>query len=538
METATASVSFAPPAAIPPAELERLYRIRMSLSPEQRAEVERQYAELQQGTTQSWRGAESLDPVEASSFSVPDDPDLATARSGLFANLPNADERARAGLYANLPVAPEQTPAAPQPPSAPARRRVSADVDPISQPSAPFQMAQPAPVPMEEPSPATDDMAVEEEQEWVYTGPTAAEAEPLGDQTPRSLPGEAANRFWNNPGVKEQKIKRMAAAAGIPVEQARAMVAQGGIDADGMTDDARNLTAAGRATEFQALRDAATDRRNRAAEARMNAWKAQSMLAGPNPRKNMANAMNALDEQRQQAALQFLLAGGRGASPLDVQGQQALASRGVAEAQVLNEGRMQQTQAELAAKTGMFGQQLQQDQARMEMDRQLRIRQMEEESDRDLRGIRARAEAAANQSRIDNSNRMDETIARISGQLGASKLEADAARYRADKEAQTLIGRSANPAQMALTAAQLANAQADRRRALLEAATTEANRYADDRGAFNNSPIRQWGWDPTLVDANEVSRLRSYLRAMDPQATDQEIETVLEAALRNKTRGR
>jgi hypothetical protein len=330
----------------------------------------------------------------------------------------------------------------------------------------------------------------------------------------------------------------MAAAAGIPVEQARAMVAQGGIDADGMTDDARNLTAAGRATEFQALRDAATDRRNRAAEARMNAWKAQSMLAGPNPRKNMANAMNALDEQRQQAALQFLLAGGRGASPLDVQGQQALASRGVAEAQVLNEGRMQQTQAELAAKTGMFGQQLQQDQARMEMDRQLRIRQMEEESDRDLRGIRARAEAAANQSRIDNSNRMDETIARISGQLGASKLEADAARYRADKEAQTLIGRSANPAQMALTAAQLANAQADRRRALLEAATTEANRYADDRGAFNNSPIRQWGWDPTLVDANEVSRLRSYLRAMDPQATDQEIETVLEAALRNKTRGR
>jgi hypothetical protein len=473
------------------------------------------------------------------------------AESGLAANLPTQIDPLRAGLFANLPIAPETQPASPAEPTPPKPTqptvkpsgqyaRTSPDIiaeQPQSRPEPKQTPARTAAPPDDKADAASIDLPPDEEIVWEWQPPAKTD-EPPPETVGINYAAEAENRYWNNPGVKERKIKRMAKAAGISMDEARQLVADGGVSADGMTDDYRNLTSAGRATEFQKLRDAVSDKRNSDESSRMRAWRAQMMLAGASPRKNMANALNELGDEDRQAALQFMLAGGRGASPLDVQGQQALASRGVAEAQVLNDGRMQQLQAELAAKQDMYDKQLAQSQTQLNTERDLRLRQMEEESQRDLRGIRARAEAAAAQSAIDNQAKLDAILAQVSGSLGAARTEADASRYRADKEAETLASRYANPTQMALTSAQLANTQADRRRAMLEAATNEANRYADDRGAFNNSFIRQWGWDPTLVDANEVGRIRSYLRATDPQATDQEIETVLEAALRNKTRGR
>jgi hypothetical protein len=413
---------------------------------------------------------------------------------------------------------------------------------PVETPTAPVAMPRPsAPSDLTEGDLMASGMEIAEDQEVAMQPQVrpAGEGAMFSVKQPDAADRVAADsRYWNDAGVKERKIARMAKAAGLSIEEARALVAEGAASAEGMTDDTYNLTAAGRNAEFSKLRDAVTNRRNANEDARMQSWRAQMMLAGSNPRKNAVNALGALDEDQRQANLQFMLAGGRGATPLEVEAQRALANRGVAEVQAQNEGRMQQLQQELAAKQDMFDKDLAQSNMQLMTERDLSLRRMEEDSRRELAGIRARADAAAAQQSVEGRQRMDEAIARITGGLGQARMEADTSRYRADREAETFAGRYANPAQMALTSAQLANTQADRRRALLEAATNEANNYADDRGAFNSSRFRQWGWDPTLVDANEEGRIRSLLRAMDPQATDQEIETVLEAALRNKTRGR
>lgn len=94
-----------------PAELERLYRIRMSLPPAQRAQVEQEYEAYMASKQPQRASPTSLDPVEASAMDIPDDPETTgRAQAGLFANLPeipvdDADRgtTADAGLAANLP---------------------------------------------------------------------------------------------------------------------------------------------------------------------------------------------------------------------------------------------------------------------------------------------------------------------------------------------------------------------------------------------------------------------------------------------------
>lgn len=60
-------------------------------------------------------------------------------------------------------------------------------------------------------------------------------------------------------------------------------------------------------------------RAEREADPRWQAWKNQMMLAGGNPAKNAANAIGMLPQDQQNAALQYIAAGGRGATPLDVE---------------------------------------------------------------------------------------------------------------------------------------------------------------------------------------------------------------------------
>lgn len=61
-----------------PAELEYKYRNRMSLPPEERAAVEKQYEELLRRGSSEWSGASptDLDPVDASAFDIKADPSL------------------------------------------------------------------------------------------------------------------------------------------------------------------------------------------------------------------------------------------------------------------------------------------------------------------------------------------------------------------------------------------------------------------------------------------------------------------------------
>jgi hypothetical protein len=102
MESGTVSVGFGAAPAIDP-ELERLYRMRMSLPPEQRAEVERQY-EAYLASKRPSAGPESLDPVEAAAFDVPDDPDVYADRQPAYSQ--EALERAAntASGYADRPA--------------------------------------------------------------------------------------------------------------------------------------------------------------------------------------------------------------------------------------------------------------------------------------------------------------------------------------------------------------------------------------------------------------------------------------------------
>lgn len=339
------------------------------------------------------------------------------------------------------------------------------------------------------------------------------------------------NRYWNNPGVKERKIARMAKAAGLTMEEARALVDQGGVRADGMTDDAFNLTAAGRAEEFKGLRDAVTNRRNADERARMDRYKAQAMLAGANPNKNAVNALAMLDPEDQQAALQFMLAGRRGATPLDVEQQRAVIDQRRQLIEAENAGRLDQVKAQVAAESDLWDKRLAQSGIQLETDRALRMKEMEEQSRRQLAEITARLDGA----RIEGQSRMDSVLAQLQGSLASARLEADARKYQADKEAEVLLGKTNNPLQMQQLRNALENQNAERRARLLEQATGEAHKYAYDTGNYLFRALTP-GWDSALVTKDEEEKIRAYLRAYDPRATPQEIEQVLTAALRNKKR--
>lgn len=473
-------------------------------------------------------------------------PEQNLANYGLAANLPDVPERARAGLFANLPEPEEQTPAAPSPPAlkpyVPSKyQRTSPDFAPIAEAMATERASgvmAPDPAILEDSKPGQEDALLASDLTFSVDPETAQPAPPNPVDYARKNRVEQDNRYWANSGVRERKIRRMAEAAGLTMEEARALVEQGGAEADGMTDDAYNLTADGRAAEFSLLRDAVTDRRNASRQDRETKWRNQMELVGSNPRKNMANAFGRLSPEQQQAMLQFQLAGGRGATPLDVAGQQALASRGVAQAQVENEGRLAQLQAEMAAKQDMFDKQLAQSGMQLTTDRELRLEAMERQSKDALDRIAAETSARTAQSQIDNDARMQAALAQIMGSNRNAQIEADARLQGTRLEADAMRERFANPVQMAQIQNSLANQNAERRGRLLAAAQQESRKYADDIGIRNYLSRTIGPYDPTLVSMEEQQKIRDYLRAIDPQATPEEIEQVIVAALRNKTRGR
>lgn len=463
---------------------------------------------------------------------------------------PTEEETARSGLAANLPPVKQQPAALPQ-----QSENLSASATQLaSDPPLAAKPREQGPFLLSEEeqekenarqlaamsaSAAAQRSAEPDAQDFAYTAPQP-QPQPQQDipaqyQTPEPAVAnnleERDNRYWNNPGVKERKIARMAKAAGLTMEEARALVDQGGVRADGMTDDAFNLTAAGRAEEFRGLRDAVTNRRNADERSRMDRYKAQAMLAGANPNKNMVNALSMLAPDDQQAALQFMLGGRRGATPLDVQQQRAVVDQRRQLIEAENAGRLEQIQAQVAADRDLWDKRLAQSGQQLETDRALRLKEEEAKSARHLAEINANLE----RTRLENQSRIDAALASIQGAAANTKMEADARKYQADREAEVLLGKNNNPVQMQQVMAALANQNAERRARLLEQASSEANKYAYDTGSYFARALTP-GWDSALVTKDEEDKLRSYLRAYDPQATPQEIEQVLTAALRNKKR--
>lgn len=127
----------------------------------------------------------------------------------------------------------------------------------------------------------------------------------------------------------ELQLRRMASRAGVPLADARGMVAGDG----------------GRAGGIQQLRDLALDRQNQDREARREAVRRLNMLAGNNPRANLTNAFGMLDdEQQQQAVLGAMFP--RGATPLDVVQAQAMAEARLNANQALADPFAQQLRAQ------------------------------------------------------------------------------------------------------------------------------------------------------------------------------------------------
>lgn len=486
----------------------------------------------------------SSDPPEVSGRT----PEQKLASAGLAANLPAVPERARAGLFANLPAPTEQASTSPAPPPAapPALKpyvpskypRTSPDFAPIAQAMATERASgvmAPDPAILEDKKLGQEESLSAADMTFAVDPETAQPPPPNPVDYARKNRVEQDGRYWANSGVRERKIARMAKKAGLTMEEARALVADGGVRADGMTDDAFNLTSQGRAEEFRGLRDAVTDKRNADANARMERYKAQAMLAGANPNKNLVNALGMLAPEDQQSALQFMLAGRRGATPLDVDAQQAFANRGIAQAQVENEGRLAQLQAEMAAKQDMFDKQLAQSGMQLTTDRELRLEAMERQSKDALDRIAAETSARAAQSQIDNDARMQAALAQIMGSNRNAQIEADARLQGTRLEADAMRERFAKPAEMMQVQAALASKNAERRANLMAAAQQEANNYGYDTGSWVARALTP-GWDSALVTKPEQDKIRAYLRAVDPQATNAEIEQVLTAALRNKKR--
>lgn len=149
-------------------------------------------------------------------------------------------------------------------------------------------------------------------------------APPLDDdqQANRATRTHSENRIRSNPAVEERRIIRMAKAAGVSVEEARAMVEKGyeGAANEGETPSFNQFAKA-----HQGLRDKASTRRNADAEGRKAAWRAQAMLAGGQPTGGIGgsraavSAMQMAPEDQQGNILAYWATGGRGSTPLDVE---------------------------------------------------------------------------------------------------------------------------------------------------------------------------------------------------------------------------
>jgi len=114
---------------------------------------------------------------------------------------------------------------------------------------------------------------------------------PTGPQTVY-IPDEAKKRQKDY--KDRQQTKRQAVAAGVPLAEMA-----------GKSDEER-----------RAIVDAAGVKD---AQARRAQWKAQAMLAGANPRKNLVNAWTMMDNIQQQEALRYMMPGGQLAAAVDAQ---------------------------------------------------------------------------------------------------------------------------------------------------------------------------------------------------------------------------
>lgn len=124
---------------------------------------------------------------------------------------------------------------------------------------------------------------------------------------------------------REQRIARMADELGVDERAVRAMLKQGGEAAPGKLPADMDGPGYNSMAAFAPVREAIRDKRRAesAAEraARAEAFRNQMMLAGSNPRKNLANALTLMDDpsmtEQQRNALRYMLPGGQLAATVD-----------------------------------------------------------------------------------------------------------------------------------------------------------------------------------------------------------------------------
>jgi hypothetical protein len=131
-----------------------------------------------------------------------------------------------------------------------------------------------------------------------------AETEPVD-------PALAENAWANSPYVVRQKMRRLAKAAGVSLEEAQGMVSSTGPGVNGEVDARGQATATERAAQFAPLIDAAASARDASEMDRMKRWKSQMMLASSNSRANMSNAFEMLSPEQKQRVIESRLTGNR-----------------------------------------------------------------------------------------------------------------------------------------------------------------------------------------------------------------------------------
>jgi hypothetical protein len=339
------------------AEIERLYRIKASLSPERRAEIERLHAEMlarssgpmSPSPVRSW-GPEDLDPVEAAAAPITPDPIAGPVRNRSRADWAT-DAATGGGLYspsenvASMDVTDVPPPAPVGNASAPAgydewaaavaevetgktKAERLAEIDALERRQDAQKAAYDQATGM--PSPGGSGLADVDEAGRDWSGWTPGMPLPAAGPSGAVLADNA--RRAEEARVREAdalaRNEAIGAKYGPQNPQARAIAEAG--DAEGVTDyravrtpaeqkriderrgyewDARNGNQAARDEIHNADRDGAVARNKiRAAAAttgtsgmpseaeRWNNYRAQMMLAGSNPRKNQANAFSMMND--------------------------------------------------------------------------------------------------------------------------------------------------------------------------------------------------------------------------------------------------
>ena len=367
-----------------PAEIERRYRNRASLSPAQREEIERLHAEMLAGgggpmspnPVRSW-GPEDLDPVEAAAAPITPDPIAGPLRSRSRADWAT-DAATGGGLYspsenvASMDVTDIPPPAPVGNASAPAgydewaaataeaetgktKAERMAEIDALER----RQDAQKASYDQATgmPSPGGSGLADVDEAGRDWSGWTPGMPLPAAAPSGAVLADNA--RRAEAARVREADALTRNEAIGTKYGPQARGIAEAG-DAEGVTDyratrtpaeqnriderrgyewDARNGNKAARDQIVQQdARGAGARNKFRAAAAttgtsgmpseaeRWNNYRAQMMLAGSNPRKNQVNAWSMMNDPNvsaeQRRALQYMLPGGQLAAGVDAQNMQ------------------------------------------------------------------------------------------------------------------------------------------------------------------------------------------------------------------------